>query len=73
MAEAGADTTLTPSEDLLARAAEGEGPGGFLDPGRLPDEYRGLLLALVHLPDKLAHMQRLVALGLEPDRPDSMA
>lgn len=73
IAAAGADTTLTPTEMLLAEAAEGrETPGQFLDPARLPEEYRGLLRAMLHLPDKLDHLQRLAALGLEWDRPDAM-
>lgn len=67
----GVDTALSREEALLARAAEGgESPGEYIDPERLPDAFRGLLRELVHLPDRLDHMRRLVALGLPYDAPD---
>jgi ankyrin repeat protein len=73
LAEAGADTALTAEEQLLAAAAEGaEMREARLDPARLPEEYRDLPRNLLHLPGKLDHVRRLIALGLEPDRPDAM-
>lgn len=66
----GADTGLSREEGLLAAAAEGrESPGQFIDPEKLPGAFRGLLRELVHLPDRLEHMRRLVALGVPYDEP----
>lgn len=68
----GQATPLTPEETLLANAIEGEPVEGvFIDPDTLPDAYRGMIRAILHLPGKLDHVKRLVALGLEYDRPDS--
>ncbi|MCV2882834.1 ankyrin repeat domain-containing protein [Actibacterium sp. XHP0104] len=68
----GTPPALTPDEELLAAAAEGrETSGRFIDPARLPDAYRNILREILHLPGKLDHMKRLVALGLEYDRPDA--
>ena len=73
IAGAGGDTGLSREERLLAAASEGEVPAGqFIDPEKLPLDYRNLIRALLHLPDKLLHVQRLVALGVEYDRPDEM-
>ncbi len=63
---------LTREETLLAAAAEGrDTEGQFVDPARLPPAYRNLLREIVHMPDKLDQMRRLVALGLEYDAPDA--
>lgn len=63
---------LSPDEALLAAAAEGEPPtGAFIDPATLPQAYRNIIRVILHLPGKLAHVKRLVALGLEYDRPDT--
>ncbi|MGB1035336.1 MAG: ankyrin repeat domain-containing protein, partial [Primorskyibacter sp.] len=73
----GAVTPLTPDEALLAQAASGQTTGGpgstgqFIDPARLPDAYRNIIRTIVHMPGKLDHIKRLVALGLEYDRPDA--
>lgn len=68
--DAGGPTGLTPEEELLARAADGlDSPGRFIDPDRLPRAYRDILREMVHMPGKLDHMKRLVALGVEYDRP----
>ncbi len=73
IAEAGGDTGLSREERLLAAAAAGEVPEGeFIDPAKLPLDYRNLIRALLHLPGKQGHVERLVALGLECDRPDEM-
>lgn len=72
-AAAGGDTTLTDNEKLLAAAADGPVPEGrFLDAERLPDEYRQLLHNILQLPGKQGHVERLVAIGAEWDRPDAM-
>lgn len=64
---------LTAEEALLARAAAGEVPEGvFVDPGRLPEVYRNIIGEILHLPGKLDHIRRLVALGMEYDLPDGM-
>lgn len=68
----GVAPTSTPDEDLLATAAEGRDPGGrTIDPERLPDAYRNIIRTILHLPGKLDHVKRLVALGVEFDRPDA--
>lgn len=65
-------TPLSPSEDLLARVAEGEMPQGeYIDPAKLPDGCRNIIRLILHLPGKLPHIQRLVAVGVETDRPDA--
>ncbi|UWR63657.1 ankyrin repeat domain-containing protein [Phaeobacter inhibens] len=71
LAERGADTTLTPVEETLAAAAEGTLPGTVLTPEAIPEAYRDIIRQILHLPDKLDHIRRLVALGLDHDRPDS--
>ena len=73
IAEAGGDMALSGPEQLLVAAAEGAVPEGqFIDPAKLPLEYRNLIRAILHLPGKMGHVQRLVAIGLEYDRPDEM-
>ncbi|MDA7424063.1 ankyrin repeat domain-containing protein [Thalassococcus lentus] len=68
----GATAELTPEEVLLARAADGlESPGQFIDPAKLPEAYRHLIREILHLPGRLGHVKRLVALGLPFDAPDS--
>lgn len=63
---------LTPEEALLAEAADGEETTGlFVDTAKLPDAYRNIIRMIVHLPGKLDHIKRLVAIGVEYDRPDS--
>ena len=72
IAQAGGDTTLSQGEALLAAAADGVVPAGqYVDPLTLPDEFRGLIRNLVHLPNVQPHIERLVAVGLEYDRPDA--
>jgi len=65
-------TPLDPTQALLAQAATGEVPAGaFIDPETMPAGVRIILREILHLPDKLPHIQALVALGVEWDRPDS--
>lgn len=62
---------LTAEEELLARAADGlASPDRYIDPARMPQTYRGMICTILAMPGKLPHVQRLVALGLEYDRPD---
>lgn len=67
----GAATALTPEEDLLAAAAEARPTRGrYIDPGKLPKAYCDIVRILLHLPGRLDHLRRLVAVGVEYDRPD---
>ena len=62
---------LTPEEELLSKAGDGEDTVGiYVDPARLPDAYRNVVRTILHLPGKLDHVKRLVALGVEYDLPD---
>jgi len=73
IAEAGGSTALSPQEELLAMAADGVVPAGrYVDPAKLVGEFRGLIRNILHLPEKLDHVKRLVDIGLEYDRPDPM-
>ncbi len=68
----GMQTPLSTDEVLLARAADGTVPEGqYIDPARLPEAYRNMIRMILHLPGKLDHVKRLVALGMEYDRPDA--
>ncbi|WP_372603311.1 ankyrin repeat domain-containing protein [Actibacterium sp.] len=68
----GTPPDLTEDEALLAAAADGgDTTGRYINPARLPEVYRNILRDMAHLPGKLDHMKRLVALGLEYDRPDA--
>lgn len=71
--EARGDTPdLTSEEALLAKAADGEDVSGlFVDTAKLPEAYRNIIRVILHLPGKLDHVKRLVAMGVEFDRPDS--
>lgn len=68
--ERGADTTLTRVETALAAAAEGP-TTHRLSPADVPDAYCNIIRMILHLPGKLGHVRRLVALGIENDRPDT--
>jgi ankyrin repeat protein len=63
---------LTAEEKLLAMAAEDRLPEGvYIDPAKLPEAYRNIIRLILHLPGKLDHVKRLVAMGVEYDRPDA--
>ncbi len=63
---------LSAEENLLAMAAEGRVPEGtYLDEAQLPKAYEHIIREMVHLPGKLPHIKRLVALGLFYDKPDN--
>lgn len=62
---------LNSEETLLAKAADGvETNGLFVDTALLPQTYREMLCTLLAMPGKLPHVKRLIALGLEWDRPN---
>ncbi|KAJ54907.1 ankyrin [Actibacterium mucosum KCTC 23349] len=68
----GTPPPLSQTETLLAAAADGQDtPGTFIDPDTLSDSYRNIIRNILHLPGKMNHVQELVALGLEYDRPDT--
>lgn len=68
----GMATPLSVEEEMLAIAAEGrDAQGGWIDPARLPEAYRDIVRMILHLPGKLNHVKRLVAMGVEYDRPDA--
>ena len=70
--ERGHANLLDRTQILLAQAADGEVPEGtFIDPATVPKGVRNILRDILHLPGKLPHLQALVALGLEWDRPDA--
>ncbi|MGZ2256003.1 ankyrin repeat domain-containing protein [Roseobacter sp. A03A-229] len=67
-----APPALSPVEELLAAAAAGRSTeGAKLDPADLPDAYRNIIRMILHLPGKLDHIKRLVALGVPFDLPDA--
>ncbi|WP_298920097.1 ankyrin repeat domain-containing protein [uncultured Roseobacter sp.] len=63
---------LTADERLLAKAADDLDVGqARIVPEDLPQAYRTIIRSILHLPGKLDHIRRLVALGVEFDVPDS--
>lgn len=72
IAARGGATALTAAETLLARAADGEDTGDArLTGDAIAPAYLNIIRTILHLPDKLDHVRRLVALGVPHDRPDS--
>ena len=69
--ERGADTALSEIETTLSAVADGVQPPGTLDPDKIPDAYRNIIRMILHIPGKLDHVRRLVAAGVENDRPDT--
>jgi ankyrin repeat protein len=70
MTERGHVTPLTDLEQMLATAATGQVPDGYIDPAKLPAAYANLLHDVLHLSGKVAHLRALVAIGMEWERPD---
>jgi ankyrin repeat protein len=66
----GQTTALSDIEQMLAVAATGQRPDGYIDTAKVPDVYRNILREILHLPGKLTHLKALVAIGMEWDRPD---
>lgn len=71
LAARGCDLTLTPDETLLAKAADW-GLTGDERPvsDGLASGYQDIIRNILHLPGKLDHVKRLVALGVHSDHPD---
>jgi len=68
IASAGGKTALNETETIFANAAEGHAQDGiYLDVAKLPELLRGIIADLLPFPDKLEHIKRLVALGIEYD------
>ena len=62
---------LTEVEQILADCAQGRVvPGQYLDTAAVPPVFEHLLQELVGLPDRQAHIEALVAVGVPWDRPD---
>ncbi len=68
----GHTTPLSPVEQHMADLADGVAPEGkFIDPETLPEACRNIIRMILHLPGTLPHIKRLVAAGVEYDRPDT--
>lgn len=67
----GQATPLSPEEELLAAAADGEATESFIDPAKLRQAYRNIIRMILDLSGKLDRVKLLVALGAEFDRPDA--
>lgn len=70
LAARGADTTLSEIEAHLARAAENEAVPGALRGVEIPRPFDNLIREILHLPGRMEHVQALVDLGIDPDKPD---
>ena len=66
----GLQTPLNDLEAKLAAAATGVVPDGYIDTAKLPEAYRYIIHEILHLPNKLAHLKALVAIGFEWDMPN---
>ncbi|GGX55072.1 hypothetical protein GCM10007385_24390 [Tateyamaria omphalii] len=71
LADRGADTTLSEIEQSLAAAADAAPSVKRLDPDQIPEAYRNIIRMILHIPGKLEHVKRLVALGAAFDLPDT--
>ena len=70
--ERGHATPLSQIEQQMADIADGTLPDGqFIDPEKLPEACRNIIRMILHMPDTLPHIERLVAAGVEYDRPDT--
>lgn len=69
---AGGSTQASEQLQPLISIAEGQGGKLSVDPQALPRECRYMLHNLIHLPDTLTHIKRLVAGGLPFDAADDM-
>lgn len=67
----GHDHPLGPVDSILAQIAENDVPAGtYVNPDTWPEAMRNIVRTVLHLPGKLDHVKRLVAAGVEYDRPD---
>lgn len=68
LAAAGGKTVLTDIETVFANAADGQVQDNvYVDVAKLPPLMRGIVADLLPYPDRLDHIKRLVALGVEYD------
>lgn len=68
-----APTPLSPTEQLLAQAADGTVPPGiFIDPATVPPIYADIVCEIVQFADPLPHLMALVSLGMPWDKPGAM-
>lgn len=71
IARRGAVPKLTREETILANAADGSLEKiEYIDPEKLPAEYRAIIGSLLNQSNKLPHIKRLADIGVEYDRPD---
>lgn len=68
----GCDTALSANEKILADCAAGVMPSARLDVGKLGAEDLRLLTRIVAGPTPVAHLEALIAAGLDPDATDEM-
>ncbi len=68
---AGQATELDETEALLAAAADGAA-SGRVDPDKLDDETRRIMTRVLGFPGVLAHIQRLHAIGIDPEWKEEM-
>ncbi|MGX9356380.1 ankyrin repeat domain-containing protein [Roseobacteraceae bacterium S113] len=71
LADRGADTRMTDVEQTLATAPRGPVTPGALTGATLPSAYADIIRTIQHLPGRKPHVERLLELGLDADRPDS--
>ncbi|MCH2165870.1 MAG: ankyrin repeat domain-containing protein [Marinovum sp.] len=71
LANAGADTTMTDIERHLASAVTGPVKEGALTGFDLGEAYNDMVREILQLPERKGHVERLLALGLDIDRPDA--
>ena len=66
----GLQTPLSDLETMLATAATGQVPEGYVDTAKVPAAYRYIINEVLAQPNKLAHLKALVAIGFEWDMPN---
>jgi ankyrin repeat protein len=65
-------TQLAPIDQQMADIADGVLPDPrYINPDHLPEACRDIIRLILHLPGTLPHIERLVAAGVEYDRPDT--
>ena len=69
--ETGQATELDPTEKLLADAVDSNA-SGQVTPDSLTDEARRIMCRIAAMPDRLVHIKRLQAIGIDPDWVDEM-
>ncbi len=67
----GANLDLSDVETTLANVADGIPSASSLDPSDIPAAYRNIIRMILHIPGKLGHIERLIAVGIDHDQPDA--